>query len=64
MNDPLKPSMNLLVKLGSIVVHTEEMLSPTGHPFDKNAVDLLLRDSEVKGWLRRMGDMALLPVRR
>lgn len=64
MSDPLKPGMTLLVKLGSIAVHAEELLSPAGHDFDKNAIDLLLRDTEVIEWRKRMDDMALLPVKR
>jgi hypothetical protein len=60
--DPLKPSLSLLVKLGSAVVHIEEFLSPQGHEFDKHALDTLLHDPEVKTWLKQMG--AFLPVKR
>ena len=64
MNDPLKPSVSLLVKLGSIAIHVEEMLSPSGHFVDKSALDTLLRDSEVIEWRKSMDDMALLPLKR
>lgn len=60
--DPLKPSLGLLVKLGSIAVHCEEMLSPTGHGFDKIATEQLLNDDEVKKWIEAMG--AFMPVKR
>jgi hypothetical protein len=63
-NDPLKPSLTLLVKLGSLAVHIEEMLSPGGHAFDKNAIDQILNDPEVKEWLKDMDDMAFLPKKR
>ena len=38
MNDPLKPSLTLLVKLGSLIIHHEESASPDGHHFDKIAI--------------------------
>lgn len=62
--DPMKPSMSLLVKLGSIAVHTEELMSPDGHSFDRVALDDLLRDHEVMQWRKEMDAMALLPVKR
>jgi hypothetical protein len=64
MSDPFKPSAALLVKLGSIIVHYEEMTSPTGHHFDKHALDGLLFDPEVVQWFAAMQDMAMLPVKR
>lgn len=60
--DPLKPEMGLLMKLGSIIVHTEEMLSPSGHPVDKAALQSLLDDVEVRQWIRHMG--VYLPLKR
>lgn len=62
--DPLKPTLSLLTKLGSLVVHMEEIMSPTGHVFDRAAIEQLLNDTEVKFWLARMDDLALLPVKR
>lgn len=39
MNDPLKPSLALLVKLGSIVIHMDELLHPVkGHVLDRKSV--------------------------
>lgn len=63
-NGPLEPGVGLLVKLGSIVVHVEEMLSPKGHAFDKIALEGLLKDPEVAAWIREMDRMAFLPVKR
>lgn len=64
-NDPLKnPSITLLVKLGSIVVHIDEMLSDTGHHFDIGVIQSLLLDSEVKLWIAGMSKLALLPTKR
>lgn len=62
--DPLKhgPSLSLLVKLGSIVVHADEYLSPSAHVFDLEALRVGLRDPEVQEWIKDMG--ALLPVKR
>ena len=60
-SDPLKPSLSLLTKIGSIIIHTEEFFSSSGHAFDQYALDSLLSDHEVKEWLKSMG--ALLPVK-
>jgi hypothetical protein len=62
--DPLSPSPQLLIKLGSAVVHAEEFLSPHGHEFDKQAFDQLLADPDVKAWIATMTTMAFLPVKR
>ena len=62
MDDPLKPSLALLSKLGSIIVHTEELLSPTAHSFDKVALESLLKDGEVTAWIKSMGPF--LPLKR
>ena len=64
MSDPLKPSASLLVKLGSIVVHTEEMLGPNGHHFDVATLKSMLADPELDAWRDEMGSLALLPVKR
>lgn len=63
-SDPLKPTISVLVKLGSIVIHVEEMMSPSGHAFDRVTLDQLLNDTEVKLWLARMEELAMLPVKR
>jgi hypothetical protein len=60
--DPLKPSIAVLVKLGSIAIHAEELTEPGGHAFDKVAMDQLLKDGEVKAWINAMG--AMLPLKR
>lgn len=54
--------LSLMVKLGSIAVHADEMLSLDGHAFDRTALEALLRDPEVVAWVRSMG--ALLPLKR
>jgi hypothetical protein len=62
--DILNPGVSLLVKLGSIAVHAEELMSPNRHDFDVAALRTLLEDPEVRVWLSDMGKMAFLPVRR
>lgn len=64
MSDPLKPSANILIKLGSLVVHYEELNSPRGHHFDQGAIDTIMRDEELKEWFRQMNELAFLPVKR
>lgn len=62
MTDPLKPELTLLIKLGSIIVHAEELWGPGGHEFDKIAAEVLLKDPEIKEWVKAMGPF--LPVKR
>lgn len=62
--DPLKPSVGVLVKLGSIAVHVDEMLGPTGHAFDREALGTLLRDDEVKDWIASMDKLGFMPKKR
>jgi hypothetical protein len=64
LTDVLKPSLSLLVKLGSIAVHTEEMLSKDGHAFDRHALDTALNDPEVLEWRKGMDKLALIPRKR
>lgn len=60
----LQPDVGLLVKLGSIAVHAEEMMSPGGHHFDHVVLRQLLDDGEVKDWLKEMDRLALIPKKR
>ena len=60
----LHPSPSLLSKLGSIIVHVEELTSGSGHPFDKISFLMLIEDEEVKRWLKEMDELALLPKKR
>lgn len=64
MTDALKPAPSLLCKLGSIVVHAQELHEPGGHEFDLAALQQLYADTEVMAWLKGMKDMAMLPVKR
>ena len=58
------PSLTVLVKLGSLVIHVEEMLSDTGHDFDMAVIKSILNDKEVKAWIAEMNKEALLPLKR
>lgn len=67
--DPLKPSATLLIKLGSIAVHSEEHLenfrvNPPAALFDEDTIKSLLSDPEVVEWRAAMDSMAFLPVKR
>jgi len=62
MSDFLKPSLQILIKLGSIAVHVEELFSPGGHPVDKAAIETLLTDQELQEWIKEMG--VFLPLKR
>jgi hypothetical protein len=62
--DALSPSPQLLCKLGSIIVHADELLSPLGHNFDREALIALLSDHEVQAWIEEMAGMAMVPLKR
>ena len=62
--DPLKPNPQLLVKLGSLIVHYEEASSPGGHVFDVRVIDDLRSQPDVAEWFEAMRKLALLPVKR
>lgn len=62
--EPLKPNSQLLIKLGSIIIHYQEFLSPGGHQFDKTTAETLLENEDVKEWIKGMNDLALLPQKR
>ncbi len=62
--DPLRPDMGLLIKLGSIAVHADEFTSLGGHEVDQLALRQGLDDPDVKAWLAKMTEMALVPVKR
>ncbi len=64
MEHPLTPEPALLCKVGSIVSHAEEMLSPQGHQLDRMALEALLADPEVVAWMAAMRGMALVPEPR
>ena len=64
MSDPLTPSPQVLVKLGSAIIHAAEFLSPQGYPLDKQAFNQLLVDPDVLLWIRQMDEMGMLPVMR
>lgn len=55
-------TMPLLVKLGSIVVHADELTEPGGHDFDRATIRSLLEDPDVKKWIADIG--VLLPLKR
>ena len=61
---PLSPPASILCKLGSIAVHAEELLSPSGHDFDRAALQTLFDDPEVKEWLKQMDMLAMIPRKR
>jgi len=60
----LTPPASLIIKLGSIAVHAEELIEPRGHPLDMEAIRGLLVDPEVVAWREAMDALALIPVKR
>jgi hypothetical protein len=64
VSDYLKPSVPLLCKLASAMVHVDEFFSADGHPLDRIALQALLDDPEVRAWLDEMSAASLTPQRR
>ena len=68
--DPLKPSATLLIKLGSALVHAEELLASieakdvNAIAADRGAFTTVATDPEVMEWREAMDKMAFLPVKR
>lgn len=62
--DIYTPSIGLVAKLGSIIVHVEEGVSANGHDFDWMAIRSLLSDREIKAWMSACRRRGLLPVKR
>lgn len=61
--DNLTPDLKVLCKIGSIVRHCEEALSPNDHVYDATALKTLLEDQDVQDWLKEMDKAALIPVK-
>ena len=58
------PTVSLVAKVGSILAHIEEAESADGHAFDWIAVQSLMRDPEVRAWLKSLRKGGLLPKSR
>lgn len=62
--DTFSPPVQLIAKVGSILVHVDEALSDDGHRFDWATVRSMLADREVQQWLAALQSHALVPVKR
>lgn len=62
--DPMKPSATLLIKIGSAMIHAEEMIETKflNIKFDLPAFKTVSDDPEVVAWKKAMGP--LLPRKR
>ena len=69
-SDPLKPSIQLLIKLGSALVHIEEMrsyhfdASKHEYTFDAAALSQTVDDPAVQDWIAQMTKLGFMPVKR
>jgi hypothetical protein len=63
-SDPLRPTLAVLCKLGSLAAHTKEMMNNRGHAFDLNAIQGLIADPDLNAWMEEMQKLALVPVPR
>lgn len=61
---PMNPSISLLIKLGSIVVHADEYTSAGSHDVDREAIRSGLMDDDVQAWIAEMTKLAFLPLKR
>lgn len=64
--DTFAPPTQLLVKVGTILVHLDEALGQglTPKPFTWSDVRSMLADREVQEWLTSLRAKSLLPVKR
>ena len=62
--NPMRPSATLLIKIGSAMIHAEEMIETRfkNLDFDLPAFKTVSEDPEVRAWVRAMGPM--LPHKR
>jgi len=60
----ITPNTNVLIKLGSLFVHVEEAISTKAHSFDILAIKQILEDDDVKAWIEKMDNLALVPKKR
>lgn len=62
--DPFKPSKMLVIKLGALAVHADEIVETHGAnlDFDGPAVRTLIDDPEMQRWIKDMG--VFLPLKR
>lgn len=60
----MKCPTSVLLKLASIAVHADELLSVDGREADKSAIRGLLADPELKAWLAKPDLKAYLPLKR
>jgi len=56
--------ISLFVKLASIAVHAEELISDNGHIVDRSALQTLLSDKEVREMFDNEEYKPLLPLKR
>lgn len=57
--------MAAAAKVGSILVHVEEVIETDGgHPFDIMAMQALLSDRQVQAFIGQLRAYALVPVKR
>lgn len=59
-----EPTPALLIALGSLVIHYEEYTSPTGHYMDKQAIDSIRNQPNVRAWFDAMNKQSFLPLKR
>ncbi len=64
MTKCLHPEVPLLCKLGSIVMHVDELFSDDSHAFDKIALEQLMKDPDVQEWILEMDGLSLIPKKR
>ncbi len=65
MTRDLQPSASVGIKLASLAVHADELLSPGGDThFDGEAIKGILADAEVQAYIETLRPFALLPVKR
>ena len=59
-----RPSLTLLVKLGSLIVHADEAFGVDGRQLDVDVFKHAMKDQEVQAWIKEGVGMSFLPRKR
>lgn len=62
--DVFDPGQEVLLKMGSALIHADEAMSENGVALDEVLFRYLLAEPDVEEWLKEMDKLSLLPVKR
>ena len=60
----METDLKLLIALGSLIIHYEEWTSEKSHPIDKDTINSIRNQQDVKKWFEDMNKQGFLPIKR